>query len=124
MPDSMSIDVDQQQQHRQSQRDPAQPSYVLRGHTAHIHSVQIVRRNTCLLTGDADGWLVCWTLDTKRPLAVWKAHDAAILGTTEWGPDKIITCVLLRMIHAPARPVADAHLLIGMDATMPCAYGN
>ncbi|KAF9739694.1 hypothetical protein PMIN06_004001 [Paraphaeosphaeria minitans] len=72
-------------------RDAAHPSYILRGHTAQIHSVELLRRNTCLLTGDADGWLVYWTLDTKRPLAVWKAHNAAILATAEWGPDKVIT---------------------------------
>ncbi|KAF1965207.1 WD40 repeat-like protein [Bimuria novae-zelandiae CBS 107.79] len=83
----MAVDVEQQQ----STRDPARPSYIFRGHNAHIHSVQILRRNTCLLTGDADGWVVCWKLETKRPLAVWKAHDAAILGTAEWVPDNIIT---------------------------------
>ncbi|KAL1597792.1 Astra associated protein 1 Asa1 [Paraconiothyrium brasiliense] len=83
----MPVDVD----HQQSVRDPAQPTYIFRGHTAQIHSVGILRRNTCLLTGDADGWVVFWKLETKRPLAVWKAHDAAILGTAEWGPAKIIT---------------------------------
>ncbi|KAF2188101.1 WD40 repeat-like protein [Zopfia rhizophila CBS 207.26] len=70
---------------------PAQPSYIFRGHTAQIHSVQIVRQNTRLLTGDADGWIVYWKLESKRPVAVWRAHDAAILGTAEWGLDKIIT---------------------------------
>jgi ASTRA-associated protein 1 len=70
---------------------PAQPSYILRGHASQIHSVQFLRHNSRLLTGDADGWLVFWKLDTKRPLAVWKAHDGAILGTAEWGSDRIIT---------------------------------
>ncbi|KAK7188196.1 hypothetical protein DPSP01_014803 [Paraphaeosphaeria sporulosa] len=82
-----SVDVDCQQ----SARDPAQPSYIFRGHTAQVHSVELLRCNTCLLTGDADGWVVCWKLDTKRPLAVWKAHNAAILATAEWGPEKVIT---------------------------------
>jgi len=70
---------------------PAQPSYVFRGHVAQIHSVQIVRRNTRLVTGDADGWVVFWKLESKRPVAVWKAHDGAILGTAEWGLDKVAT---------------------------------
>ncbi|KAF2659207.1 WD40 repeat-like protein [Lophiostoma macrostomum CBS 122681] len=70
---------------------PAQPSYIFRGHAAHIHSVQIVRRNSRLVTGDADGWVVYWNLESKRPVAVWKAHDAAILGTAEWGSDKLVT---------------------------------
>jgi hypothetical protein len=50
-----------------------------------------VHHNTRLLTGDGDGWVVYWKLETKRALAVWKAHDAAILGTAAWGRDKIIT---------------------------------
>ncbi|ORY16787.1 WD40-repeat-containing domain protein [Clohesyomyces aquaticus] len=78
-------------EHRGNSLPPAQPSYIFRGHSAHIHSVQIVRQNTRLLTGDADGWIVYWKLESKRPVAVWKAHDAAILGTAEWGFDKIIT---------------------------------
>ncbi|KAF2451433.1 WD40 repeat-like protein [Karstenula rhodostoma CBS 690.94] len=81
------VHVDRQQ----PAQDAARPSYIFRGHAAHIHSVELLRRNTCLLTGDADGWLVCWKLDTKRPLAVWKAHDAAILATAEWGLEKVIT---------------------------------
>ncbi|KAF2121433.1 WD40-repeat-containing domain protein [Lophiotrema nucula] len=77
---------------RQSSTLPlAQPSYIFRGHTAQIHSVQFVRNNTRLLTGDADGWVVCWKLESKRPVAVWKAHDAAILGTAEWGSDRVLT---------------------------------
>jgi WD40 repeat protein len=70
---------------------PAQPSYILRGHRSQIHSVQFVRQNSRLLTGDADGWVVYWKLETKRALAVWKAHEGAILGTGEWGRDKFIT---------------------------------
>jgi hypothetical protein len=69
----------------------AQPSYIFRGHAARIHSVQLVRHNSRLLTGDADGWVVYWKLESKRPVAVWRAHDAAILGTAEWGLDKIVT---------------------------------
>ncbi|KAH8728698.1 WD40-repeat-containing domain protein [Phaeosphaeriaceae sp. PMI808] len=75
---------------------PAQPYYILRGHASQIHSVQFVRQNTRLLTGDADGWVVYWRLESKRPLAVWKAHDGAILGTDEWGRDKFITVWQLR----------------------------
>jgi WD40 repeat protein len=69
----------------------AQPSYILRGHTAQIHSVRFVRQNSRLLTGDAEGCIVYWKLETKRALAVWKAHDGAILGTEQWGCDKFIT---------------------------------
>jgi WD40 repeat protein len=77
--------------HIMSTLPPPQPSYIFRGHTSQIHSVQIVRQNTRLVTGDADGWVVCWKLESKRPVAVWRAHDASILGTAEWGSDKVIT---------------------------------
>ncbi|KAI9879123.1 MAG: ASTRA complex subunit [Pleopsidium flavum] len=70
---------------------PAQPVYVLRGHQAQIHAVQFIRANSRLITGDADGWIVVWALGTKRPAAVWKAHDNAILGVAPWGEDRIIT---------------------------------
>jgi WD40 repeat protein len=76
---------------QKSSLPPAQPAYVFRGHSEQIHSVQILQNNTRLLTGDAAGWLVLWKLESKRPVAVWKAHDAAILGTAEWGSNRIIT---------------------------------
>lgn len=65
---------------------PAQPSYILRGHTAQIHAVHFFRQNLRLLTGDADGWVVLWSLPIKRPVAVWRAHDSAtVLGIGHWG---------------------------------------
>lgn len=77
--------------HTSTALPPAQPAYILRGHASQIHSVKFLRKNTRLLTGDADGWVVFWKVETKRALAVWKAHDAAILGMAAWGRDKIIT---------------------------------
>lgn len=72
-------------------RPAAQPSYILRGHAAQIHTVRFARHNTRLLTGDAEGWIVYWKVETKRALAVWKAHEGPILDTSEWACDKIIT---------------------------------
>ncbi|KAK8161098.1 quinon protein alcohol dehydrogenase-like superfamily [Phyllosticta citrichinensis] len=69
---------------------PATPVYVLRGHAAPIHAVRFVRRNSRLLTGDADGWLVVWNLASKRPAAVWRPHSATILGL-DADQDRIIT---------------------------------
>lgn len=37
-----------------------------------------------LLTGDADGWVVAWDLATRRPRAVWRAHEGTVLGVGEW----------------------------------------
>ncbi|KAL1863306.1 Astra associated protein 1 Asa1 [Paecilomyces lecythidis] len=58
---------------------PASPAYVLRGHAAPIHALNFFAHNEHLLSGDADGWVVIWSLVTKRPIAVWKAHEGAIL---------------------------------------------
>ncbi|KAK5165049.1 Astra associated protein 1 Asa1 [Saxophila tyrrhenica] len=70
---------------------PAQPAYVLRGHTAQIHSVHFLRNNLRLLSGDAEGWVALWDVPIRRPVAVWKAHQDVNLGVGSWGDDKIIT---------------------------------
>ncbi|CAG8977166.1 hypothetical protein HYALB_00003387 [Hymenoscyphus albidus] len=74
-----------------SQQTQPQPSYILRGHGAQVHSTSFMRSNSRLLTGDADGWIVSWSLEIKRPVAVWKAHEGSILGILAWGPNNIIT---------------------------------
>jgi WD40 repeat protein len=77
---------------RQSaKRPPAFPSCILRGHGTAIHSAQFVHHNSHLLTGDADGWVILWKVQTKRALVVWKAHNGSILGIAEWGNENIIT---------------------------------
>ncbi|KAL2862321.1 WD40 repeat domain-containing protein [Aspergillus lucknowensis] len=58
---------------------PATPTYVLRGHASPIHALQIFDNNLRLVSGDADGWIVVWDLIFKRPVAVWKAHEGAVL---------------------------------------------
>ena len=72
---------------------PAQPAFVLRGHSAQIHAVHFTHGNNRLLTADAEGWTVSWNLAFKRPVAVWKAHGSAILGIGSWSSDRIITYV-------------------------------
>ncbi|KAF2767587.1 WD40 repeat-like protein [Teratosphaeria nubilosa] len=70
---------------------PAQPTYILRGHSAQIHSVCFLRDNLRLLSGDADGWVVLWSVSIKRPIAVWQAHKGTVLGLKAWGDERIIT---------------------------------
>ncbi|KAI9375800.1 WD40-repeat-containing domain protein [Aspergillus egyptiacus] len=60
-------------------KPPATPTYILRGHAAPIHALQIFHNNLRLVSGDADGWIVVWDLVFKRPVAVWKAHEGAVL---------------------------------------------
>lgn len=68
-----------------------QPAYIFRGQASQIHATAFIRHNSRLITADADGWLVIWSLAIKRPVAVWKAHEGAILGVKAWGDEKIIT---------------------------------
>ena len=72
---------------------PAQPAFVLRGHSAPIHALHFTTGNARLLTGDADGWVVSWNLASKRPAASWKAHESTILGLGSWGLERVITFV-------------------------------
>ena len=74
-----------------SNTTPAQPKYVLRGHAVPIHSLAFTRDNTRLLSGDANGFVVLWSLITKRPVVSWQAHNGPILGIGSWGDDRIIT---------------------------------
>jgi len=74
-----------------SQQAPAQPKSVLRGHRSQVHITTFVRQNQRLASGDADGYVILWDLTIMRPRAVWRAHDNAILGISDWGDDKLIT---------------------------------
>lgn len=49
----------------------------LRGHKAPISC--ITRYDNDLVSADRDGWIILWSLRTKRPIAVWKAHEGHIL---------------------------------------------
>ncbi|KAF2083476.1 WD40 repeat-like protein [Saccharata proteae CBS 121410] len=85
----MTSQIDRVQQH--STLPPAQPAYVLRGHAAQVHALRFLSGNARLLTADADGWVVLWSLATKRPVAVWRAHRNSILGLCDWQHDRIVT---------------------------------
>ena len=63
----------------QARQPAASPVYILRGHAAQIHALHIFANNLRLISADADGWIVVWDLVLKRPVAVWKAHDGAVL---------------------------------------------
>ena len=70
---------------------PAQPAFILRGHSAQIHALHFTPGNSRLLTADADGWVVSWNLSFRRPVAVWKPHSNAVLALGSWGPERILT---------------------------------
>lgn len=72
-------------------QSPAVPVFVLRGHTAPVHSLVFLDSNTYLASGDSDGWMIIWSLASKRPIAVWKAHSGGINGLQAWDSERLIT---------------------------------
>lgn len=110
------LNMGDQHQIQTSQHPPALPTYILRGHTAQIHSVHFLRSNTRILTGDADGWVVLWDIATKRAVGVWKAHKTTILGLGSSEDGIIITYVAFsvsRMFtNGPSRHGRDNKLYV------------
>ena len=100
---------------------PAQPAFILRGHSAQVHALHFTQGNTRLLTGDADGWVVSWNLAYKRPVASWRAHESAVLGLGSWGHDRIITSVSFRVC---LEGCADRRLRTGTDVITSSMYGS
>ncbi|KAK5078200.1 Astra associated protein 1 Asa1 [Lithohypha guttulata] len=70
---------------------PPTPAYIFRGHQAAIHALHFFASNRYFISGDSDGWIVVWRLITKRPAAVWKAHDGGVMGIKDWQGSSIIT---------------------------------
>lgn len=69
---------------------PATPAFVLRGHAAPVHTLQFYKRNAFLVSGDSEGWIVVWSVTSKRSVACWRAHEGSILGIKAWG-NSVIT---------------------------------
>ncbi|RMZ76717.1 hypothetical protein DV737_g4719, partial [Chaetothyriales sp. CBS 132003] len=70
---------------------PAIPIYVLRGHNGPVHSLLFFHENAFLASGDADGWLIVWSISSKRPVGVWKAHEQGVTGIKAWKSDRLLT---------------------------------
>lgn len=70
---------------------PPQPAYILRGHIAQVHALEFSPTNANLLSGDAEGYVVCWSLSTKRPTASWRAHTNAVLAVAWWTEEIVVT---------------------------------
>lgn len=70
---------------------PATPAFILRGHAFTVHALHFFASNAYLASADSDGWLVVWSLASKRAVAVWKAHASGILGIKDWDEERLIT---------------------------------
>ncbi|KKA29380.1 hypothetical protein TD95_004037 [Thielaviopsis punctulata] len=71
--------------------DAPTPKNILRGHKTQVHSARFIRRNSRLVTGDSEGFVILWDLATMRPTAVWQAHTKPVLAVQDWGPERLIT---------------------------------
>ncbi|KAK2737436.1 ASTRA complex subunit [Myotisia sp. PD_48] len=86
---------------------PATPTFVLRGHTSPLHSLHFYNKNSRLVSGDADGWVIVWCMTSKRAVASWKAHEGSVLGVqgvdldeVGKGPEKrIFTSLMIDLRH-------------------------
>lgn len=72
------------------ERGPAVPSYILRGHESPIHALHFYGGNALLVSGDSDGWMVIWSLSSKRPVAVWKGHDGGVMQIQHWTDNRLV----------------------------------
>ncbi|ODQ71364.1 hypothetical protein LIPSTDRAFT_74010 [Lipomyces starkeyi NRRL Y-11557] len=61
----------------------------LRAQSHPINAIAFHSSNLRLVSGDDDGWCIQWSLVTRRPLAVWKSHSAALL-TVKWMSDELL----------------------------------
>lgn len=57
---------------------------ILRAHKSTIRSLGFTSNGQYLVSGDDEGFCGFWSLETRRPLAIWKAHDNAMLTSEFW----------------------------------------
>lgn len=60
------------------------PIHTLRTHSAPIASLAFAADNSLIYSGDQDGFLSITDAKTRRALALWKGHEAGVLGVQEW----------------------------------------
>ncbi|KIW90754.1 uncharacterized protein Z519_08537 [Cladophialophora bantiana CBS 173.52] len=70
---------------------PAVPAYILRGHEAAIHALHFYHNNALLASGDSDGWIVIWSLSSKRAVVAWKAHEEGIMQIKHWTRNRLVS---------------------------------
>ncbi|ORY77635.1 WD40-repeat-containing domain protein [Leucosporidium creatinivorum] len=81
------------------------PSYILRGHTAQISVLQFSSNGRWLYSGDVDGWLAVWDLNTFRPRLFWRPHTAGLLSIEEWDSG-LLTHARDNLIHYTPLPTS------------------
>ncbi|KAI9894623.1 MAG: Guanine nucleotide binding protein (G protein), beta polypeptide 1-like [Vezdaea aestivalis] len=69
----------------------ATPTYLLRGHASDISALAFTWQNRVLISSDTDGFVIAWSVAHWRPLAVWKAHDKALIALAPLTPLLLLT---------------------------------
>ncbi|KAK9462426.1 WD40 repeat-like protein [Lipomyces oligophaga] len=63
----------------------------LRAHNSSICVIAFHSSNLRLVSGDENGWCIHWSLVTRRPIAIWKSHEASILSLLWLSEDLLLT---------------------------------
>lgn len=86
-----------------------------------MRTLHVSRTGLQLVSGDDEGFVVLWSLETRRPLAIWQAHSNALLTTRFWqnssAPDSLI------VTHARDNKLRIWRHPFGADAS-PQAYNT
>ncbi|CAG8519492.1 5593_t:CDS:2 [Paraglomus brasilianum] len=69
---------------------PPSPIYVFRGHSDSVNTLLFYNDNTRLISGDAEGNVTIWDIQSRRPMVRFKAHENSILAVDVW-KDKLLS---------------------------------
>ncbi|KAI8057446.1 WD40-repeat-containing domain protein [Thamnidium elegans] len=78
---------------------PPPPTYIFREHKSSVNSVHLFDNDQYLASSDGDGWVIIWSMRTKRPLLKWKAHKDNCLKVTTVKNNQLISQGRDNMIH-------------------------
>ncbi|CAO3652386.1 unnamed protein product [Cunninghamella blakesleeana] len=73
------------------QKLPPQPEYIFRGHQAEVNSCCFFDDDKYIASGDAEGNLIVWYFETRRPILQWKGHTESILSVNVYDKNKLIS---------------------------------
>ncbi|KAK9469986.1 WD40-repeat-containing domain protein [Dipodascopsis tothii] len=69
----------------------AVPQATLRAHAASVTALAVSADNLEIVSGDEAGWIVVWSLATRRPRTVFRPHTASVLTATWLAPGLVLT---------------------------------
>ncbi|CAO3651182.1 unnamed protein product [Cunninghamella echinulata] len=78
---------------------PPRPEYIFRGHQAEVNSCCFFEKDRYIASGDAEGTLIVWNFETRRPIIQWRGHKESILSVHIIDNDKLISQGRDHMIH-------------------------